>query len=156
MTKKISNKRLGEIVLRTANVEALTEFYINVVGLKLYASFGNNRFLKVAADLEGHPQLLAVFDNSKGFHGPKNIEKGKSENGLGTLHHFAFALEKDDFESEKQRLEEMNVEFVSEEYKAFGWHSIHFYDIDGNSVEFVCYDSESINIEDNEKIRNFT
>ena len=150
---KIAPKRLGELVLRTSNVDTLSEFYINVVGLELYASFGNNRFLKVADDIEGHPQLLAIFDNSKEFHGPKNIEKGKSENGLGTLHHFAFTLEKDDFETEKQRLEEMKVEFVSEEYKVFGWHSIHFYDLDGNSLEFVCYDSKSINIEDNKKVR---
>jgi len=137
---KVAPKRLGELVLRTSDVDTLADFYINTVGLELHASFGNNRFLKVADDFEGHPQILAIFDNSKEFHGPRNIEKGKSENGLGTLHHFAFALEKENFDSEKNRFEKLGVEFISEEYKVFGWKSIHFYDPDGNSVEFVCYD----------------
>jgi len=53
-----SKKRLGELVLRTSNVDTLAEFYINVIGLELYASFKRNRFLKVADDFEGHPQLL--------------------------------------------------------------------------------------------------
>ena len=148
-----SKKRLGELVLRTSNVDSLAEFYINVIGLELYASFGNNRFLKIANDFEGHPQMLAIFDNSKEFHGPKNIQKGHSNNGLGTLHHFAFALEKEDLESEKARLEKLGIEFKSEIYEVFGWHSIHFYDPDGNSVEFVCYDSKSLNVEKNKAVR---
>ena len=81
-----SKKRLGELVLRTSDVDVLTEFYISVIGLELYASFKKNRFLKVADDLEGHPQLLGIFDNSKEFQGPKKILKGKSESGLGTMH----------------------------------------------------------------------
>jgi len=151
-----SKKRLGELVLRTSNVDVLAEFYINVIGLELYASFGNNRFLKVADDFEGHPQVLAIFDNSKEFHGPKDIKKGQSNNGLGTLHHFAFTLNKEDFESEKNRFKEIGIEFESETYEVFGWHSIHFYDPDGNAVEFVCYNSESLNIEKNKMVRQKT
>jgi len=48
----------------------------------------------------------------------------------------------------------MGIELKSEEYEVFGWHSIHFYDPDGNSVEFVCYNSKSLNIEKNKKVRS--
>ncbi len=151
-----SKKRLGELVLRTSNVDVLAEFYINVIGLELYASFGDNRFLKVADDFEGHPQLLAIFDNTKSYSGPKNIEKGISENGKGTLHHFAFTLERDDFELEKIKLKELGIEFKSAVYEVFGWNSIHFHDPDGNSVEFVCYDPKSLHIEKNKMVRQKT
>ena len=137
---KPSPKRLGELVLRTSNVPELAKFYTEVIGLEPHASFGNNRFLKVAEDFEGHPQMLAIFDKSKNFRGPGNIQLDKADAGAGTLHHFAFAMERDDFNSEVTRLEGIGIYFELEEYEQFGWRSIHFHDPDGNSVEFVCYD----------------
>jgi catechol 2,3-dioxygenase-like lactoylglutathione lyase family enzyme len=137
---KKSAKRIGELVLRTSNVAALTGFYTDVIGLELYASFGNNSFLKVAEDFDGHPQMLALFDKSKEFRGPHSIRPYEAIAGTGTLHHFAFAMEMKDFKLEVTRLHELGLEFEFEEYEQFGWRSIHFHDPDGNSVEFVCHD----------------
>ena len=147
-------KRLGEIVLRTSNVTALKEFYSDVIGLEQYASFGNNYFLKVAEDFDGHPQMLAIFDKSKKFRGPQNIRPDEAVSGAGTLHHFAFAMEMKDFEAEVARLDKLGFEFEFEEYKEFGWRSIHFFDPDGNSVEFVCYDSTLLDAAENACVRN--
>ncbi len=145
---KASHKRLGELVLRTSDVNALTAFYRDVIGLEPFASFGNNRFLKVADDFDGHPQLLAIFDQSKEYSGPHNLQPDKADAGTGTLHHFAFAMEKDEFERERERLQVMSLEIRMAEYGQFGWHSMHFHDPDGNSVEFVCYDPSVLDKEE--------
>ena len=143
---KTSQKRLGELVLRTSDVDALAAFYRDVIGLEPFASFGDNRFFKVADDFEGHPQLLAIFDQSKEYSGPHNLQTDKAEAGTGTLHHFAFAMEKDEFEKERERLHSMSLNIQMAEYGTFGWHSMHFHDPDGNSVEFVCYDPSVLDV----------
>ena len=71
---KTSHKRLGELVLRTSDINALTAFYRDVIGQEPFASFGNSRFLKVADNFEGDPQLLAIFDQSKKYSGPHNLQ----------------------------------------------------------------------------------
>ena len=141
-------------MLRTSNVDKLTEFYRDVIGLEPYASFGSNHFLKVADDYEGHPQMLAIFDKSKKFSGPRNIEPNNASSSTGTLHHFAFALERQDFDLETQRLQEHGLDLQFEQYEVFGWRSIHFHDPDGNSVEFVCYDSTILDLQENKRVRH--
>ena len=138
---KATRKRLGEIVLRTSNVEEMTAFYRNVIGLEPYAKIGNGNFLKIADDFEGHPQLLAIFEKSWEFSGPKNIRPGDANAGVGTLHHFALVLEKSDFEREKDRLQRLELDLQFADHVQMGWRSIYLHDPDGNSVEFVCYDS---------------
>jgi catechol 2,3-dioxygenase-like lactoylglutathione lyase family enzyme len=139
---KTQRKRLGEIVIRSENPEKLVEFYSQVIGLELFASFGSATFFKVDDDFEGHPQLLAIFDKTHEYSGPKNVQTVKAESGSGTLHHFAFALDKAAFTKERDRLESMGITLQSGEHPPFGWRSIYLYDPDGNSVELVCYDAD--------------
>jgi len=74
---------------------------------------------------------------------------------VGTLHHFAFVLDQKDFESERERLQAKNLNLHFAEHPQFGWRSIYLFDPDGNSVEFVCYDSSILNIVANKQVRNF-
>ena len=138
-------KRLGELVLRSENPKKLVAFYREIVGLEVFAKLGTATFLKVADDLEGHPQLLAIFDKAHEYSGPKDMNVKSAKTIAGSLHHFAFALEKVDFESEQRRLEEVGVELQIAEHRRFGWRSLYLYDPDGNSVEFVCYDPDVLN-----------
>ena len=39
---KTSQKRLGELVLRTSNVDTLADFYRDVIGLEPFARFGKD------------------------------------------------------------------------------------------------------------------
>jgi len=134
-------KRLGELVLRSANPEALVRFYCDVIGLEPYARLGSATFLKVDDDFEGHPQLLAIFENTHEFSGPRNLQVESARAADGTLHHFAFALELKDFVCERERLQSLGMDFHGMEHHQFGWRSLYLYDPDGNSVELVCYDS---------------
>jgi len=149
---KAAQKRLGELVLRTSDVETLASFYRDVIGLEPFASFGSNHFFKVSDDLEGHPQLLAIFEKSKQFHGPKNILPDNAVAGSGTLHHFAFALDMKNFELEKARLQRLGIDIEFEDFRQFGWHSMFLYDPDGNSVEFVCYDSSILDVDKHQTV----
>ena len=150
---KTSGKRLGELVLRTENVERMTDFYCNVIGLELYARFDSGNFLKVADDFEGHPELLAIFNQSWEFSGPQGINPTQAQANNGTLHHFAFAMEQDEFNREKKRLKELGQNLQFTEHKQFGWHSIYLHDPDGNSVEFVCYDKTILDEAANQSVR---
>lgn len=135
-------KRLGELVIRSENPQKLVDFYQKIVGLELFATLGTATFLKVADDLEGHPQLLAIFDKSHRFSAPKDVNTDKALASSGTLHHFAFVLEPDEFAAERKRLEEAGIELQVAEHSRFGWRSLYLYDPDGNNVELVCFDSE--------------
>jgi len=133
-------KRLGELVLRSENPKALVKFYQEIIGLERFAQLGTATFLKVADDLEGHPQLLVIFDKAHAFSGPQDLDSETAHANAGTLHHFAFALEPGDFASEQKRLEEAGIELQVAEHRQFGWRSVYLFDPDGNSVELVCYD----------------
>lgn len=146
-------KRLGELVLRTENREALVAFYRDVIGLELFANFDGGTFLKVADDFDGHPQLMAIFDQTWEFSGPQEVEVGMARARTGTLHHFAFAMELEVFESEKARLEALEIEMMLTDHRQFGWHSIYLYDPDGNSVELVCYDEAILDAAANQRVR---
>ena len=148
-----SRKRIGEIVLRSENVPALVAFYRAVIGLEPYATLGSATFLKVDEDFEGHPQLLAIFQASHTFSGPKDVHTNTANAQVGTLHHFAFVLDQQDFDSERGRLQALNAGLQFAEHPQFGWRSIYLFDPDGNSVEFVSYDSSILNIEANQIAR---
>ena len=138
MTKP--RKRLGELVLRSENPEILIDFYRNVIGLEVFAAFGSVTFLKIDEDYEGHPQLLAIFQESHTFSGPKDLNTDTASSKVGTLHHFAFVIDQQGFDAEKERLSGEDVELWFTEHKQFGWRSMYLFDPDGNSVEYVCYD----------------
>lgn len=93
-----TRKRLGELVLRSENPQALVTFYREVIGFEPFASGGS-------------------------------------------LHHFAFAMEKADFDAEQRRLMALGVPIQVAEHPRFGWRSIYLFDPDGNSDELVCFDA---------------
>ncbi len=146
-------KRLGEIVLRSENAQALVEFYRDVIGLEPYATIGSATFLKIDDESEGHPQILAIFEKSHDFSGPRDIQADKADARVGTLHHFAFVLEQKDFVPERNRLQRVGVDLQFAEFTQFGWRSIYMHDPDGNSVELVCYDSSILDTVANQRVR---
>ena len=133
-------KRLGELVLRSENAERLVDFYTNVINLAVYAAFGSVTFLKIDDDYEGHPQLLAIFQETHTFSGPKDLNTVTASSKLGTLHHFAFVIDQQGYEFEKERLTGEGLDLWFAEHTQFGWRSMYLFDPDGNSVEYVCYD----------------
>ena len=124
---------LGELALRVNDLPKMKAFYRDVVGLEVFnEEFEESQtfvFLKIADAVEGHPQILGLFDRS--------VEVSQSAT---TIDHFAFLIDLADHEAEKTRLEAHGVSVATREFPRFQWRSLFFFDPEGNTVEFVAYD----------------
>ena len=125
---------LGEIALRVEDLEAMQQFYEEVIGLELIKRFPHAAFFKIAEGLAGHTQILALFDRiaDPNYQG---LDAAKS-----TIDHIAFSIALDDFASEKARLEELGMAVRTSTHAWVHWRSLYLSDPEGNLVEFVCYD----------------
>jgi catechol 2,3-dioxygenase len=133
-------KRLGEIVLRTPQREEMVDFYTRVIGLEPYKELSIATFLKVSDDLNGHPQVLAIFDPEIASNGPGEPTFTGHDVSLSPLHHLAFAVDADGFDAELRRIADLGHEVRTAAHRVMGWRSFYIYDPDGNTVEFVRSD----------------
>jgi catechol 2,3-dioxygenase-like lactoylglutathione lyase family enzyme len=131
-TRKI--KALGEIALRVNDLDAMQAFYQDVIGLKLLRRFPDAAFFKIADGYGGHTQILALFDRSRqsGYAGLSAAQT--------TVDHLAFTIAREDFESERARLEALGCKLEFADHDWVHWRSLYVRDPEGNNVEFVCYD----------------
>lgn len=126
-------KNLGEIALCVKDLDAMQQFYEDVVRLEFMKRFPKAAFFKIAEGYGGHTQILALFDRTANSERP---EIAKS-----TVDHIAFGIDLEDFESEKKRLEDLGLNVTTSEHEWVHWRSLYFPDPEGNLVEFVCYDA---------------
>ena len=129
-------KGLGEIALRVSDLDKMQRFYEEVIGLKLMQRFEKSAFFRIAEGVEGHIQILALFDRT-GQEGYTGIDSKKS-----TVDHIAFVISKSDYEPEKKRLEALGCEVRTAYHEWVSWRSLYVTDPEGNNVEMVCYDEE--------------
>ena len=131
-TRKV--KALGEIALRVDDLDAMQAFYENVIGLELMRRFPDCAFFKIADGCGGHTQILALFDrrNESGYSGLSGAKT--------TVDHLAFTIAREDFESERARLEALGCKLKFADHDWVHWRSLYVHDPEGNNVEFVCFD----------------
>ena len=129
-------KGLAEIALRVNDLDKMTRFYQEVIGLEFLESFDKTVFFRIAEGVEGHVQVLALFDRS-GTEGYSGIDSKKS-----TIDHIAFGISKSDYSLEKKRIEALGYEVRTAYHKWVKWRSLYVTDPEGNNVEMVCYDEE--------------
>jgi catechol 2,3-dioxygenase-like lactoylglutathione lyase family enzyme len=103
-------KSLGEIAFRVDDLETMQKFYEEVIGLKLMKRFPQSAFFEVAQGYGGHTQVLALFDRSTAQDYP-GLSSEKS-----TVDHIAFAVSLADFDSEKERLEDLGMQVDTSEH----------------------------------------
>jgi len=127
-------KGLGEIALRVGDLDGMTRFYEEVIGLELLRRSDNGVFFRLADGFGGHTQVLALFDRS--------AQPGYS--GLNaattTIDHIAFEIDRADFDRERQRLQELGLVVETAEHAWIDWRWLYLNDPEGNRVEQVCYD----------------
>jgi catechol-2,3-dioxygenase len=127
-------KALGEIALRVTDLNAMQWFYEGIVGLELMRRTDNAVFFKIADGYASHTQVLAFFDRSSSP-GYRGLNAATS-----TVDHIAFEIPLADYESEKARLESLNLTVTTAEHAWVHWRSLYVFDPEGNEVEWVCYD----------------
>jgi len=127
-------KGLGEVALRVADLPSMQAFYEEVVGLELIRAFPGIAFLRIAEGVEGHTQVVALFDRSSGS------ENAPREGAATTLDHFAFVTTPKELDAEHERLEGLGLEVETAVHEWTQWRSIYVRDPEGNLVEWVCHD----------------
>lgn len=133
-------KGLGEIVLRVNDMELMKKFYHRIIGFELMNETKNYTFFKIADGVGGHTQTLALFAKSNLTAFSEELKAIKQENS--TLHHFAFEIEKNDYEEVLVLCKKNEISFVTETFEWVKWKSIFIKDPESNIVEFVCHDPE--------------
>lgn len=136
MTRSESDgvRGLGELALRVTDLEAMTAFYRDVVGLDVLREFDDATFFDVADGHGGHTTIVALFDRSE------SEDYVAPDPTRTTVDHFAFTVDRDDFDAERDRLESLDIDLEFATHEWVSWRSLYFSDPEGNRVEFVCYD----------------
>jgi catechol-2,3-dioxygenase len=120
---------LAELGLRVSDLARMSAFYRDLVGLDVFSEGPGYVFFRVAEAVEGHPQLIVLFDRDS-----------KVDPATTTLDHLAFLIDVNDYDDQWRRLEGFGVNVSPKEFPDFHWRSLFFTDPEGNRVEFVAYD----------------
>lgn len=123
---------LGEIALRVRDLETMTAFYRDVVGLERMRSFSQAVFFRLAEGYGGHTQVLALFDRSAttDYRAPRTARS--------SVDHIAFTIDAENFLSERARLSSLGIATETAYHDWVRWQSLYFPDPEGNLVELVC------------------
>ncbi len=131
-------KGLGEVSIRVTDLDAMHKFYEEVVGLKVLSREDSYVFFRIADGYGGHSQNLALFRaDNLGFLRTK-FAQVKPE--TTSLHHVAFNVALEDFESERRRLEALGIDVEATTHAWLHVRSLYFPDPEGNLLEFVSRD----------------
>lgn len=126
-------KGLGEVALRVNDLDGMTEFYANVIGLELWRRFDGGVFFRIADGFGGHTRVLGLFDR-------RDRDPVQPQAGATTLDHFAFEIPLSAYQTELARLKVLGLSVRTREFPHQHWRALFVRDPEGNTVEFVCYD----------------
>jgi catechol 2,3-dioxygenase len=115
--KRTVVRGLGEIAFRVNNLDAMQQFYQQVIGLPLMTRFPNSAFFKIAEGYGGHTQVLALFDRSQS---PGYQE---TDAATSTIDHIAFEILLADFAGERKKLESLGLQVETAEHAWVHWRS---------------------------------
>jgi catechol 2,3-dioxygenase-like lactoylglutathione lyase family enzyme len=132
-------KRLGEIVIRTPNMQRMAAFYRDVIGLEPFKASGTMRFLKVCDGFWGQTQAIGLFELGEVSDVDDTAFEGYDVRKT-PLHHFAFIIDRNDYDGEFKRISALGYTLRTMQHTLTQSRSFYLDDPDGNTVEFVCYD----------------
>jgi catechol 2,3-dioxygenase-like lactoylglutathione lyase family enzyme len=138
MAKRAFRPRaLGEIAIRTRNIEAMTAFYRDVVGLRILSRRDERGivFFRLSDGFAGHTAVLALFDEPEA-----DVVAGASGAAHSSLHHLALALPRAEQDAAQAWLDRQGIPYRVQEFSWIGWRGVFLNDPDGNTVELVAYD----------------
>ncbi|MEP6984010.1 MAG: VOC family protein [Chloroflexota bacterium] len=132
-------KQIGEIVIRTPNMQKMVAFYRDVIELELFKTMGTMQFFKVSEGFGGQTQAIGLFELGEVSDVDDTAFEGHDVRKT-PFHHFAFIINQKDYHNELKRISTLGYELQTMEHSLTQSRSFYLYDPDGNTVEFVCHD----------------
>lgn len=130
-------RALGEIAIRCADLDAMTGFYRDVLGLPLQE--GGHRagivFFALGESYGGHTAVLALFAAE-----PADAARiGRPVTGArSALHHVALAVDAAEQAAAEAWLRRRGLPVRVEVFDWIGWRGVFTEDPEGNTVELVA------------------
>lgn len=136
-------RNLGEIAIRCADLDAMTAFYRDIIGLEMLSDDrpGGIVFFKIADGFAGHTSVLALFHREAGrpeLH-PQS-DQPPITGARSSLHHLALSLPFAEQEAVMRWYQQHGIDYRVQVFDWIGWRSIFTTDPDGNTVELVAFD----------------
>ena len=136
-------RALGEIAIRCADLEGMTTFYRDIIGLDHMS--GDHRdgiiFFKIAEGFRGHTSVLALFRPDAGrpdLH-PQSTEV-PTTGANSSLHHLALSLPYAEQDAVMRWYDTNGIDYRVQIFDWIGWRGIFTTDPEGNTVELVAHD----------------
>lgn len=136
-------RALGEIAIRCADLEKMSAFYRDIVGLDHFS--GDHRdgivFFRIAEGFGGHTTVLALFRHDAGrpdLH-PRST-RSPVTGARSSLHHLALSLPFSEQDAVMRWYEKNGIDYQVQIFDWIGWRGIFATDPEGNTVELVAFD----------------
>ena len=147
---------VSEVVLSVANLPAMRDFYMRVMGFSLHSELSMETavadpdgeptitFLTICETdtplgRGGHPQLLALIDYRRHVHAKKRLVG--HDVTQSTLNHLAFEIPPESFDAHAKRLDGLGIDVSVSEFPAMSARAMFFKDPEGNVLELICHHS---------------
>ena len=134
-------RNLGEIAIRCFDMDAMFEFYRDIVGLEVLSDTRDDgiAFFRICPGFGGHTTILALFHATAGRANLHPRATVAPETGAkSSLHHLALTVAYDEQEAIKLWLEKNSINYQVQIFDWIGWRGIFITDPEGNTVEFVA------------------
>ncbi len=134
---------IAEVSLRVHNLDVMRKFYEEVLGLEVEQDLDDHSgrcvFYSLGIGDARDGQKMALFQET--YTGWIERDRASRINvKQSTLHHLAFNVPPEDFESEKNRLEQLGIRILRSDTAAWMQaRMFYFADPEGNIIEFRSY-----------------
>ncbi len=124
---------LGEIAIRCRDLEAMTRFYGEIIGLPRLVGphRGGIVFFRVADGHAGHTAILALFEDEA-------FAPSTAPDALGALHHLAFSVRFEELDAVTRWYDAQGLDHRTVDFAWTGWRGVFTRDPEGNTVEIVA------------------
>jgi catechol 2,3-dioxygenase-like lactoylglutathione lyase family enzyme len=142
------------LALTTEDMKATTEFFVDILGMKLVHAMKVPAGLGTGPKNRGNPPYESIrhyfFDMGNDsllafFEIPKGAEPAANRNAIGGMQHVAFVVTEKRFHEIEQRLKDNNIEYNGPTPQLPGLIGIYFYDPNGIRMEMACQPADGEN-----------
>ena len=125
---------LTEVVISVHDMEKSLNFYRDILGLKVMSppDFRGAVFLLVGEQPDTAPQQLVLVPL------PEGTDAFPTERVQRPLHHLGIEVALEDFESERERLQDLGFDVRLGEHPFLSLKGMYLDDPDGNEVELIA------------------